>query len=130
MELGREGPGLSGHLVDHLPDGSIKTKVFRKETHTDQYLNFTSNHPLEHKRGVVRTLLHQAEAIVSDPTDGEGKKAHIKQALHWNGYPAWLLEGVDMPPLDQPAEVGVDPTLNQVGPSVEITAFEPPVLDR
>ena len=110
--------------------------MFRKETHTNQYLKCSSNHPLEHKIGVVRTLWHRVEAIVSDPKDRE-EKAHIKQALHWNGYPAWLLEGADMPPLDQPAEEGVeenslDPAPNQVGSSapVETTAVEPPVLDK
>ena len=73
-------------------DGSIRTKVYRKDTHTDQYLNFNSNHPLEHKRGVVRTLMHRANNIVSDPEDREREKEHVRSSLRLNGYPEWILK--------------------------------------
>ena len=71
-------------------DGTIKMRVYRKATHTDQYLNFESNHPLEHKRGVVRTLAHRTESIFSDFKDREGEIDNVRTALRYNGYPSWL----------------------------------------
>ena len=68
------------------------SKPRSSERHTDQYLNFQSNHPLENKRGVVRTLVHRAEAIVSDPKDKEAELQHVKTALSFNGYPSWILK--------------------------------------
>ncbi len=68
-------------------NGSIKTKVFRKDTHTDQYLHFDSNHPQEYKRGVVTTLMHRVDMIVSDAGDKESERTHVKEALARNGYP-------------------------------------------
>ena len=63
-------------------DGLIQTTVYHKETHTDQCLHFNSNHPLEHKRGVVKTLMHRVDTIVSDERDKVGEKSHVKQALN------------------------------------------------
>ena len=67
--------------------------MFLKETHTDQYLHLSSNHPLEHKRGtkVVKTLLQQAETVVSDMDERQQERDHIRNALGVNGYPDWML---------------------------------------
>ncbi|TWW53916.1 hypothetical protein D4764_0197150, partial [Takifugu flavidus] len=70
-------------------DRNLTIEVYRKPTHTDQYLQFDSHHPLEHKLGVIRTLQHRAREI---PTTSQGRKKeqdHIKTALKTCGYPDW-----------------------------------------
>ena len=52
-------------LVSVEENRSLSVRVYRKATHTDQYLLFDSSHPLEHKTSVVRTLHYRAEMEVT-----------------------------------------------------------------
>ena len=79
------------------PDASISMKFFRKDTHMDQYLNFESNHLLEHKRRVVRTPMNRTDRLVSDETELGWGKEHIRKALQVNGYPDWMLADLHVP---------------------------------
>ena len=73
-------------------DGCLITSVYRKETHTDQYLSFDSHHPLSHKQGVVRTLHHRADNIVSNEDDLRREKEHLDTALSHCKYPKWAIK--------------------------------------
>ena len=52
-------------LVMPQPDGSIKTTVLRKPTHTDMYLHWDSYHHLCAKYSVINTLRHRAKTVCS-----------------------------------------------------------------
>ena len=54
-------------LVTRDSEGHLTTSVYRKPTHTDQYLSYASHHPSHQKLGVVRTLASRADDITSNP---------------------------------------------------------------
>ena len=81
-------------LVTRKEDGSVKLQVYRKKTHTDQYLNFSSHHPIQHKLGVIRTLFDRCENIVSEENDRKVEEEHIREAMKKCGYPNWTFKKV------------------------------------
>ena len=72
-------------------DGTIDTSIYRKPTHTDQYLNFTSNHHISQKLSVPKTLLRRADTLVTQEDDIKKEEEHIKKTLKMNGYPDWAI---------------------------------------
>ena len=53
-------------LVTINGDGSLNTKVYRKPTHTDLYLQWDSHHSIAAKYSVINTLHHRAKAVSSN----------------------------------------------------------------
>ena len=79
-------------LIKRSPSGRLSFSVYRKSTHTDQYLQYNSNQPLQHKLGVVRTLSHRCKTICSNEEEIKKETDHIKKVLSISGYTksAWV----------------------------------------
>lgn len=77
--------------IHHEEDSSTKIKIYRKPTHTDQYLLWTSEHPIAHKLSVAHTLFDRANNIITDTQDKQEEEKHIKKALKQCQYPGWAI---------------------------------------
>ena len=60
--------------------------MYRTPTHTDLYLNFSSNHHLEHERSVVRTLHNRANQLVTNNDDKTIEVIYVNALLRNNNY--------------------------------------------
>ena len=96
-------------------DGYLDLTVYRKTPHTDQYLNFESNHHLQHKRSVVRTLINRANCIITKPEQKDAEVRHVKSALKANGYKEWAFK---IPPPKNKSETSRNTTGGQARTSV------------
>ncbi len=73
-------------------DNRISTDIYRKPTHTDHYLQWSSHHPVQQKLGVVRTLMHRADTLIADEFLRKQEKDKVRTALRFCGYPEWALK--------------------------------------
>ncbi|XP_072044617.1 uncharacterized protein [Amphiura filiformis] len=78
--------------ITRKESGSLDVTIYRKPTHTDQYLHFNIHHPISHKLSVIRTLTHRANTAVTDPEEREKEIEHIKGALGNCGYRQWAFD--------------------------------------
>ena len=76
-------------LVTPQSDGSQSTTVYRKPTHTNQYLQWDSHHVISNKYSVIISLQHGAKDICSNKDLPEEEQTHIQRVLSFCKYPAW-----------------------------------------
>ena len=92
------GPNGSIPLLDLLitpeADGTLTTKVYRKPTHIDQYLQWDSNHNLASKYSVINTFTHRAKTLCSTPDSIKQELEHLEIVLMGCKYPRWSIQKI------------------------------------
>ena len=78
--------------IQRNPDGRLSFDVYRKPTHTNQYIHFASHAPLEHKMSTIHSLTRRAAIIPSTQEAKKNEEKRIRDALALNGYPDWAFE--------------------------------------
>ena len=73
-------------LLHRKNDGSLDISIYRKPTHTDRYLSFSSPHPRHVKESVLSCLFHRAQTIAQGEHT-QVEEDHPRGVLEGNGYP-------------------------------------------
>ena len=90
----------TNHAIPFLDDrvtrkasGRLMTKIYKKPTHTNRYLNFNSAHFMSQKQGLVECLLKRAQSqLNSKHANKTLETLKIMEALKKNDYPKWFLK--------------------------------------
>ena len=90
-------------LITPDKDGRLDITVYRKPTHTYQYLHWDSHHTISSKYSVVGTLYHRAKTICSNRQLLQQEEEHLLEALENCKYPIWALNRVKMK-MSKPAQ--------------------------
>ena len=99
-------------IVKPEVNGHLSITVYRKPTHTDQYLQWDSHHNLSAKFSVINTPSHRAKTVCSNPELLKQEKDHLWKALTKCKYPKWALDKVEKR-LNRSSSEAIDVVNNQ-----------------
>ena len=99
-------------IVKPEADGKLSTTVYRKPTHTDQYLKWDSYQYISAKFSVIHTLSHRVQTVCSNPELLHKEKNHLRNALTQCKYSKWALYKVEQR-LNKPSSKASDGANNQ-----------------
>jgi hypothetical protein len=78
------------HFLD-IKLTSNGTSIFRKSTHTGQYIHLSSFTPWSYKIAWIRSLVHRAYKICSNESLISDEMRKIRKFMSWNGFPKTLI---------------------------------------
>ena len=79
-------------LVTAKEDASLSTSIYRKPTHTNQYLQWDSHHSIANKYSVINSLLHRATNTCSNQDQLKEELTYVERALTACKYPSWAIQ--------------------------------------
>ena len=82
-------------LVKPEADNTLSRIVYRKPTHTDQYLQWNSYYNLAAKYSVLSTLTHIARTVCIKPKLLNNETQHLRKSMTKCKYPKWALDKVE-----------------------------------
>ena len=80
--------------ITRTDNGSIETDVYRKRTHTDQILNYNSNHPTQQKVSCLKTLLNRIDTHCSTTESKKKELDYLYDTFRKNNYPKHFIDSV------------------------------------
>ena len=83
-------------LITPDEEGRLKTTVYRKPTHTNQYLHWDGHHAIQSKYNVIGTLFRRAKKICSGPFQLQKEEEHLYSSLKKCKYSTWTMNRVKM----------------------------------
>ena len=70
----------------------MSTSIYRKPTHTNQYLQWNSHHSIANKYSVINSLLHIATNICSNQDQLKEELTYVERALTACKYPSCAIQ--------------------------------------
>ena len=88
-------------LLTPEPDRTLSIRVYRKITHTDQYLYWDIHHHIGDNYSVINTVHHRTKRVNTIPELLRTEKEYLREVLAKCKHTPWAVKGMETKNFEQ-----------------------------